>query len=119
MKFGVAREIITPKIGCNLMGYVPDSYSTTVNDDLVATVFYFSDEKKEALLISATICIFNTKLTEEIRETLSKETGVPYDNIILCATHTHTGPNTYGGTGWGDIDLEYTNNILIPRLISA
>ena len=46
---GVARAVITPKIGANLAGYKPDNISTAVNDDLTATVFYFKQGEKEGL----------------------------------------------------------------------
>ena len=59
---GVAREIITPEIGGNLYGYRPDVYSKSVHDDLTATVFYFTDGVKSALMISAAVCLMNTTL---------------------------------------------------------
>ena len=42
---GVARSVITPKIGALLYGYRPAPESTSVNDDLTATAFYFRQEK--------------------------------------------------------------------------
>lgn len=48
---GVAREIITPKVGCNLYGYNRDVYSTAVADDLTATAFYFKYKQEETLLV--------------------------------------------------------------------
>ena len=38
---------------------------------------------------------------------------------MLCATHTHSGPNTAGQSGWGDIDQDYCTKIFVPRILSA
>lgn len=116
---GVGREIITPPIGGQLYGYSPDIISKSTNDDLQATAFYFKQGDKKALMISITVCEVQTKLCDDIRVLLEEKTGVPEENIMLCATHTHSGPNVAGSVGWGDIDKEYCDTILIPKLVSA
>lgn len=116
---GIGREIITPFVGCNLYGYSPDVISTSINDDLQATAFYFSQGKNKALVISITVCEMQTTLCDDLRELLSSKTGVKKENIMLCATHTHSGPNVAGSVGWGDIDKEYCNTILVPKLVSV
>ena len=69
---GVAREIITPEIGCQLYGYAPDVFSTTVEDDLTATAFYFKQGETEILMVSIEVCLINTELTNEILEKISQ-----------------------------------------------
>ena len=116
---GVAREIITPKIGCRLYGYEPDVFSDAVEDDLTATAFWFQQGKVKALMISTTICLFRTSLAERVLNLLEESLGIPKACCMLCATHTHSGPNTNGQSGWGDIDTEYCETILIPKLLAA
>lgn len=116
---GIDRDTITPNIGGQLYGYRPYVISKTVADELTVTAFYFKNETTEALLISTTVCLLNTNLTNQIRKTLSEQTGIPTETIIITATHTHSGPNTAGEYGWGDIDHEYCNNIFIPRIIKT
>lgn len=116
---GTAREIITPKVGACLYGYKPDWHSTSIADDLTAIAFYFESEDTKALWISVTVCLLNTELHNSIRMDISKETGVPFENIIISATHTHSGPNTSGEYGWGDVDREYCDSIYIPALLKV
>ncbi len=116
---GVAREIITPEIGGQLYGYRPDVFSTTVEDDLTVTAFYLKQGETEALMVSATVCLINTELADAILTQISQKTGVPKNNIILSTTHTHSGPNTAGAYGWGDIDRKYCDEILVPKILSA
>ena len=116
---GIAREIITPPVGTRLYGYEPDVFSESVNDDLTATAFYLEKDGKKALMMSITVCEINTALCCEIREKISRVTGIDKKNIMLCATHTHSAPNVAGTEGWGSIDEEYCNGIFVPRILSC
>ena len=116
---GAGKEIITPKIGGNLMGYSQDIYSESVNDDLTVTVIAFEQEETRALLFSVSVCLISDELSDEIRTAVETKTGVPAENILLCCTHTHSGPVTVKMTGWGDVDRPYCDEILIPRCVAA
>ena len=119
LKLGVAREIITPVVGGQLYGYRPDVFSECVEDDLHVTAFYFEQGETKALMLSAEVCLINTALAGDILFAIEKSFGIPKENCMLCATHTHSGPNTSGQTGWGDIDREYCENVFIPAVMSA
>ena len=116
---GVAREIITPEVGGHLYGYTPYIISEKVEDDLTATAFYFKQGDLQALMISVTVAVIKTELAERILGLVSEKTGTPRENCMICATHTHSGPNTGGTFGWGDIDTEYCEGILIPQILKA
>ena len=116
---GIGKSIITPKVGCNLAGYRPDVISTAVNDNLTATVFYFKEGDTDALLASVTICTISTDVSNMLLDLIERECGIEKSRCILHATHTHSGPNLMDYYGWGELDNEYLENILIPRLISA
>ena len=118
-KFGFGRCDITPKIGCLLYGYVDDLASESIHDNLYVSAFYFEDDSAAAFMITADVCSINTRVSEKIREEICLKTGVPYDSIILHGIHNHTGPNTDGNTGWGALDTDYCDNILLPRTIEA
>ena len=119
MKLGVSQKDITPEIGCYLYGYSDDVIAESVHDRLDVTAFYFESPRGKMLLVSATLGTFQTALSNRIRTKLAAECDVPYENIILCATHTHTAPNTTGTYGWGNLDLPYCEQILIPQISAA
>ena len=116
---GVAREIITPEIGGQLYGYRPDVFSESVEDDLTATAYYFRQGDRQALMLSLTVCLIRTQLAAEILGLIEERFSIPRGNCMLNATHTHSGPNTAGETGWGDIDRAYCDKIFIPKILSA
>lgn len=119
LKLGVARRIITPAIGGQLYGYGPDVFSKSLNDDLTVTAFYFEQGGLKALMISAAVCLIQTKLARRILATVEETFGIPETNVLLSATHTHSGPNTAGETGWGEIDCEYCDNVFVPMILEA
>ena len=119
LKLGVCKEIITPEIGGHLYGYNDSLFSKSVHDDLTATAFVLSDGDEKCVLISATVCLIQTALCDSIRDSVEKETGIKKENVILSATHTHSGPNVSGETGWGEIDKEYCDSIFIPKILKA
>ena len=119
LTLGVGREIITPDIGGQLYGYRPDIFSTSVEDDLTATAFYFEKSNVKALMVSVTVCLVHSSLSDKILDNISQKTNIPKSNIILSCTHTHSGPNTAGSFGWGSIDKEYCDKIFIPKILSS
>ena len=91
---GVGVQVITPAVGGRLLGYRPDVYSKSVNDDLTATALAIVSGNQKILVISLTICLIEVNLADEIRGLISAATGIPATHILLSATHTHSGPNT-------------------------
>ena len=119
MKLGVAREIITPKLGGLFMGYGSDKGSTSVHDDLTVTALALEYGNDKVLLLSATVCLIGNELSAKVRQLCGEAAGIPASNVILGATHTHSGPIT---TNYGDssfYDTEYCDSIFVPRCVAA
>ena len=110
LKAGIAREIITPKVGGLLAGYASGKPSTTVHDDLTVTALAIEYEKTKVVIMSVTVCLINNDLTARLRAQCGEAAGVPASHVILAATHTHSGPV---------LDAEYSEQILIPKCIAA
>lgn len=119
LRLGFGREIITPEIGCQLFGYSPDVFSSAVMDDLTATAFYFEQENVRALIVSVTVCSMCSELTEKIQISIENNFGIAKENCMICATHTHSGPNVSGKPGWGNTDEKYNEKIFIPQILAA
>jgi hypothetical protein len=119
LKAGIAREIITPEIGGFLFGYNDHQISHSVHDDLTATALVLDDGAVRAVLISATVCLIHNDLAAEIRAAVGAALGIPAANVILGATHTHSGPRTDGFSRWGQVDRAYCDSVFIPKCVSA
>ena len=110
LKTGIAREIITPKVGGLLSGYGSDKPSTVVNDELTVTALAIECGQSRVVLMSATVCLISNDLNEKLRALCGEAAGVPAANVILAATHTHSGPV---------MTAEYNEQIFIPQCVAA
>lgn len=119
LMLGVARADITPKVGCNLMGYSPDVISNAINDNLTVTSFVFSYGDTKAAMISATVLVIDEEDCDYLRKEINKLIGIPFENILISAIHTHSGPITARMPGWGEYNKEYCENIFFPCLLEA
>ncbi len=113
---GASRELITPPVGTLLYGYTPDVVSKSVHDELTSTTLAVGNGTDISLLISLTLGDVQTALCDELREAVAKSAGVDFSDVIIASTHTHCGPNTSGMEGWGEIDRNYVQNILMPAV---
>ncbi len=116
---GAAREIITPEVGTLLYGYNPHQESYSVNDDLNVTALALSENDTTALMLTVDNGDMGNSVSLDLRKRLSEECGVCVKNILVSCTHTHSAPNLSGVKGWGDINYEYYENILLPAAIKA
>ena len=116
---GAARADITPKIGTHLYGYRPNLVSTTIHDPLNVTALALRQGELTALSITATVCNINNELMAKLRDALSSDLGIPFDHILFSSTHTHSGPNLCGSSGWGEPDLDYFTSIFLPGVMKA
>jgi len=67
----------------------------------------------ELAIVDVDIGIFTNQQDKKIRELISKKSGIPFGNIRLAYTHTHSGPITFGQWIKDGIDLanEWWNTI--------
>ncbi len=116
---GVGRKTITPEVGTCLYGYRPGLESTSVNDDLTATAFYFKQGDICALLVSVTVGSVHIDITNEIFKSAYEKHGIPRSSAIMSSIHTHSAPNITGTYGWGDIDAKYRDEVFVPGTVCA
>ncbi len=92
-KAGFARVNINPPMGIPIRGYYKPRYAEAVLDDIEANVLALECGEVRTLLISIDNCGIEQVLNRELRKGASEATGIPMENIIIAATHTHTGPS--------------------------
>lgn len=120
LNLGVARGVITPEVGGMLFGYSSQPHSTGVHDDLTLTVYAFSYGEKKLLYMNATLCEFRSDIADELRKAVSEKFDIEMGNVVLGATHTHSGPAVAGmSKAWGGFDFKYYEEIFKPVLFST
>jgi len=95
LKGGCSKVNITPPLGIPLIG----SYgkpSDDVLDELYAKALVLSDETNAIAIISCDLLYTPLEeITGPVRAIITEKTGIPERNILVCATHTHSGPEVF------------------------
>jgi hypothetical protein len=94
LQVGVGRADITPSGPIWMVGYASrNKPSEGVDQPLFTKALTVQDGQEPPLvLITADIIGFPRTLAEEIAERVEKAHQVPRANVMLVASHTHTGP---------------------------
>lgn len=92
---GSAKVKITPKIGITLSGYYNVRVSEGILDDLYLNAVAFKQGEKKYCVISADLAGIQAELILRFKKTITEKTGLKEEEIFICATHTHTGPEFF------------------------
>ena len=120
MKAGFNRVDITPDIKDRNVelsgyGYFLKRFAKGVHSRLFADAIVLEGNNKEPLVMASFDLIgLDDSIVSQIKEGVKKTTGIPPNNIILTATHTHSGPATLDIFGCGGFDKE-DSDIVIER----
>ena len=93
LQVGISKQIITPERGVSLAGYFNPRPNTGVLDDIHVKAVLFKKDNVVSGLVSFELIYTTLRLVEEVTAGL-KAKGYDFaDNLIMAATHTHTGPD--------------------------
>jgi hypothetical protein len=92
---GLAKVDITPPLGYPMSGYYYGRGATGILDPLHAKAFVLHQGPAEAAIVVCDLIGISADLCQMVRQRASVETGIPAANIMLAATHCHTGPDYY------------------------
>jgi neutral ceramidase len=86
---------ITPPLGITLIGSKGQP-SDAVMDELYAKAMVLSDGRNTVALVSADL-LYTTleEITDPVRVIVQEKLGIPRQNIMVCATHTHSSPEVF------------------------
>ncbi|MEJ2705892.1 MAG: neutral/alkaline non-lysosomal ceramidase N-terminal domain-containing protein, partial [Sedimentisphaerales bacterium] len=93
---GVAVADITPPTGYRMSGYFSERLSTGTLNPLHAKAVVFRQGNKAAAMVLCDIIGLSRDVTSRAREQAAAKTGIPASNILIAATHSHTGPLYFG-----------------------
>jgi hypothetical protein len=96
LEAGVAVVEITPPLGYRMSGYFHERLATGVKDPLKAKAMVLRQGDQRAAMVFCDIIGVPLWLSTEAREQAEAKTGIPAWNILVAATHSHTGPLYYG-----------------------
>ena len=105
---GWASINVTPHQPAELVGYSPRGPYTFVQDSSHVKALTLSNGKSSIAWLNYELLIVHPQLANQVRSGV-KEAGIPVDQLIFTATHTHSGmggymPGLVGSLAFGGYD---------------
>jgi neutral/alkaline ceramidase-like enzyme len=103
LRAGVGRADITPPVGTPLGGYGDrkGAPSTGVHDPIQAKALVLDDGATRLAIVSTDMVGTNPEMVRRVAE----GARFPQDQLLVCASHTHSGPGAYGKGVFAQIAL--------------
>ncbi|MGB4036195.1 neutral/alkaline non-lysosomal ceramidase N-terminal domain-containing protein [Candidatus Darwinibacter acetoxidans] len=114
LRAGFGRAAITPQLGSPMAGYLARVKGAQgVHDQLSAHAAVFEQGPLRAAVLNLDLLEVTEEICREIRRRAEGALGIPGDNLLICATHTHSGPAVSKKFGFDG------NESTVDRIISG
>lgn len=92
--FAAAGEVeLKPPVGGWMTGFAARIQpSTGIHDPLMAHAVLLDDGETRLAIVSCDLIGFTPSAVTEMRQRIAAKSGIPAANILICCTHTHSGP---------------------------
>lgn len=96
LKAGAAVVDMTPHVGVSIAGYFNDRKARDLHDPINTRALVLeAGDQSLAIVVCDLICLTEAE-TKPAKQRAAELTGIPADNMMMTATHTHYGPSTVG-----------------------
>jgi neutral ceramidase len=93
---GAATSNITPDIGGLIIGGFAPYPSKHVHDELHARCLVLDDGSTRVAFVVCDLVGLHRIVSDEARRLITETTGIPADNVLVSATHTHSATSAIG-----------------------
>jgi hypothetical protein len=93
---GAATSNITPFLGGGIIGGFLPFPATHVHDELHARCLVLDDGRTKLALVVCDLLGIDYRLSAEARKLVRQATGIPPENVLICAVHTHSATSAFG-----------------------
>lgn len=112
MKIGVSQVDITPQVGVELSGFALRAQpSTGVLDRLGTRALFLEDGATRLLWLHCDLIGFDARIVTAFRAWAKAQLGLEEAEVLLTATHTHSGPCTIHLEEAGAYDERYAERL--------
>ena len=138
LRAGAAAVDVTPPVGVPLAGFGggnrrnwspdldPNNYhqfmkpSTGVRDPLVVKVLVLDDGEDRIAIVKTDLVAIDQGMVEDVARRTEAQTGIPAENLYICATHTHSGPGNLSQSFlWQMITMDIFQSAVYEQLIAG
>ncbi len=96
LRAGAATSNITPPLGVSLNGGMSDRTASHIHDELHARCLVLDNGTNKLAIVVCDSCMMPQSILNEAKHLAHGYTGIPMDQMLVSATHTHTAPTVTG-----------------------
>jgi neutral ceramidase len=90
---GAARIKLEPPLGLAMAGYGNRvGRAAGVHDALAAQALVLADGTSKVAIVGVDVLALGQRIADDVRERVAAQSDIDADAIMVCATHTHSGP---------------------------
>ena len=120
LKAGTSRICITPGADPGKVKSYRNPPPPGIYHDVFTKAFALEDEKGERLaIVSIDIIDTDRDLLDEIRNGIKRKTGLAANQLLLCVSHTHSGPMRKDSLQPFGLDVSSYRRLVIDRVIKV
>lgn len=117
LRAGAARGCITPWLRPGHANWVSPGGRQDIHDDLYAKAIVLENDDTAVAIVICDLGVILQEDADAAKESARRLTGIPKENILIAATHIHSGPATIPVLGGRHDDLYMT--MLPDRIATA
>ena len=98
LRAGVAKVDITPPADTPVVGHV--RATNGVRDPIRAGVLVLANEHTQAAIVTLDLISASSEMVAALRDVIAQKTEMPRENILVAASHNHSGPGWSRESAW-------------------
>lgn len=96
VEVGFAQLALPVPPGQPMMGHTRDDYGATgTHDPLLCKAIVWVWDNRSVGLVTLDLCMVDASFVDEAKEKITESTGITGESMLICATHTHSGPAVF------------------------
>ncbi|HJN07445.1 MAG: neutral/alkaline non-lysosomal ceramidase N-terminal domain-containing protein [Pirellulaceae bacterium] len=115
LEVGEGAVDTTPPLGIEMAGFHRPADNrrliTGVRQPTAVRALVLRHPDAQAAIVSLDICGVSRDFVGRVQRRVAKQTGIPSENVHVCATHTHSMPTFRFFRQWGAIPRQYMADI--------
>ena len=89
---GAATANLTPWLGIALCGGFAQRQATDVHDEILARALVLESGGTRIGLVVCDFVCMPRGIADAVKQRVAQASGIPPSHVLVCATHTHSGP---------------------------
>ena len=116
---GAATSVITPALGGDIIGGFLPIPATEIHDNLHVRCLVLDDGKTKIALVVCELLGIHRIVSVEARKRIQEKTGIPPENVLISAVHTHSATSVLGSRYSLSPELDEYQRFVVGKIVDG